>query len=536
MQTVNFMQTVKIPFPQVPQLSSKDVAYATGNPALRPFFKYEVKIESFEDIIKDKQKQKTDRKVLVDALLEQYASIGLHPKVEDNINALSLENTFTVTTAHQPALFTGPLYYTYKIISTIRLAEDLNKYYPEYNFVPVFVSGAEDHDFEEISYANVFNKKVVWENDETGSVGMMKTNSLKDPLQMLGEILGDSEHAQQILQKFISACAENETYGKATVQVINSLFEQYGLVVLDMNKASLKKLFIPIAEQELLHQMSQPIIEKAQKSLEAAGFGGQAHAREINLFYLRDQIRNRIVLEDGMYKVIDTEFVFSEKEMLDELHTHPERFSPNVVLRPLYQELVLPNLAYIGGGGEIAYWLERMEQFEHFGINFPMLIRRNSVMWIDRTTRKKMNKLGLNSESIFGDTDQLIRNYVEENADAQLTLEEEKRLHEKVFENILRKTEQVDPSLKKAILAEQTRQQKSLDQLENRLHRAEKQKHDTAINQIRKIKDKLFPNNGLQERTDNFLPFYLKYGPEYFDILKAELDPLAEGFVVFTED
>lgn len=536
MQTVNFMQTVKIPFPQVPQLSSKDVAYATGNPALRPFFKYEVKIESFADIIKDKQKQKTDRKALVDALLDQYTPIGLHPRVEENINALELQNTFTVTTAHQPALFTGPLYFIYKIISTIRLAEELNRYYPEYNFVPVFVSGAEDHDFEEISYANVFNKKIVWENDESGSVGMMGTQSLKAPLEMLGEILGDSENAQEILQTFISACAENETYGKATVQVINNLFEQYGLVVIDMNKASLKKLFIPVAEQELLNQVSKPMIKKAQESLEAAGFGGQAHARDINLFYLRDQVRNRIVLEDGLYKVIDTEFVFSEKEILEELHANPERFSPNVVLRPLYQELILPNLAYIGGGGEIAYWLERKEQFEHFEINFPMLIRRNSVMWIDRTTRKKIEKLGLDAESIFGDTDQLIRNYVEEHADASLTLEDEKRLHEKVFENILKKTEQVDPSLTKAILAEQTRQQKSLDQLENRLHRAEKQKHDTAINQIRKIKDKLFPNNGLQERTDNFLPFYLKYGPEYFEILKEELDPLTDGFVVFIED
>lgn len=536
MQTVNYMQTVKIPFSNVPQLSTKDIAYATRNPAMRPFYKYDVKIESFAEIIKDKQKQKTDRKTLVEALFRQYESIGLSPKVEANIKALEKENTFTVTTAHQPALFTGPLYYTYKIISTIRLAEDLNNYYPDYNFVPVFVSGAEDHDFNEISYANIFNKRIQWINDESGAVGMMKTSSLKQPLEVLSEILGDSENAQKIQQTFINACANNETYGQATVEVINALFETYGLVVIDMNKAALKRLFIPVLEQELLQQVSQPIIQKAQTALEDAGFGGQAHAREINIFYLRDQIRNRIVKENGHFEVLDTDYKFTEAELISELHNHPERFSPNVVMRPLYQELVLPNLAYIGGGGEIAYWLERMEQFDHFGINFPMLIRRNSVLWVDKNNKKKIDKLGFDAPAIFEDTDSLIRNFVERNADASLTLEKEKALHEQVFDSILKKTEQIDPALKKAILAEMTRQQKSLDQLENRLHRAEKQKHDTAVNQIRNIKERLFPNNGLQERTDNFIPYFLKYGFDYFEILKQELDPLSEGFIVFIED
>lgn len=530
------MQTVRIPFINVPQLNKKDIAYATENPALRPFYKYDVKIESFGQIITDKQKENTNRQVLVDALLQQYGQMHPHQKVRENIQSLARENTFTVTTAHQPALFTGPLYYTYKIISTIRLAEELNHFYPDFHFVPVFVSGAEDHDFEEINHANIFQKQIVWENNEKGAVGMMKTHTLKSPLEELRGILGESEQAKSMLNIFATACAFNETYGEATIQVINELYESYGLVVLDMNKPALKKLFIPFAEQELLHQISQPMIEATQEKLEGAGFGGQAHARDINLFYLRDQIRNRIVIEGDLYKVVETGFTFSAREILEELHNHPERFSPNVVLRPLYQELILPNLAYIGGGGEIAYWLERLNQFEHFGINFPMLIRRNSVLWIDKTSQKKIEKLGFNAETMFNDTDWLIRTYVERNASSPLSLEEEKKLLETVFAGILKKTEEVDPSLQKTVLAEQTRQLKTIEQLESRLHRAEKQKHDTAINQIRSLKEKFFPNNGLQERTDNFLPYYLKYGEAYFDLLKAELDPLEPGFIVFIED
>lgn len=530
------MQTVKIPFNKVPQLSKKDIAYALAVPALRPFYKYDVKIESFAQIITDKQKENTNRKVLVETLKEQYSNLNTTDNVLKNIEALAQSNTFTVTTAHQPSLFTGPLYYIYKIISTIRLSEELNQTYSDNHFVPVFVSGAEDHDFEEIQYANVFGKKVLWENEEQGSVGMMKTDTLKSPLEDLKAILGESENAQSVFGIFERAFSANTTYGKAMVQVVNDLFKSYGLVVVDMNNANLKRLFIPIAEQELFQQVSQPMIESTQQKLEEAGYGGQAHAREINLFYLRDQIRNRIILEDDQFKVIDTDYTFSKEQMMEELYAHPERFSPNVVLRPLYQETVLPNLAYIGGGGEIAYWLERQQQFEHFEVNFPMLIRRNSVLWIDKNIKKKIDKLELSIESIFQNTDVLIRDYVDKHATSALSLEIEKNLHNEVFEKILAKANQIDPSLAKSILAEQTRQQKSIDQLENRLHRSEKQKHETAVNQIRNIKDKLFKNNGLQERSDNFTGFYLKHGDDFFEILKKDLNPLERGFVVIIEE
>jgi bacillithiol biosynthesis cysteine-adding enzyme BshC len=530
------MHTVKIPFQDIPQLSKKDIAYATESSELRPFFKYDVKIESFAQIIADKQKENTNREVLVNTLLEQYKPFDTSQKVLDNINALGLETTFTVTTAHQPSLFTGPLYYIFKIISAIRLAEDLKAHYPGHHFVPVFVSGAEDHDFEEIQYANIFGKKILWENEESGSVGMMNTNSLSAPLEELKSILGESENAQAVSAIFEKAFADNKTYGKAQTQIVNAFFKDYGLVVVDMNTANLKRLFIPILEEEILKQVSKPLIEATQEKLEGVDFGGQAHAREINVFYLRDQIRNRIVYENDQYLVVDTDFSFTEAEMIEELHAHPERFSPNVVMRPLYQELVLPNLAYIGGGGEIAYWLERQTQFEHFNLNFPMLIRRNSVMWIDKNNSKRMEKLGLGVENIFWDTDLLIRNYVDEHATTALTLEEEKTLFEKMFESISNKAEEIDPSLQKSILAEKTRQLKSIDQLENRLHRAEKQKHDTAVNQIRNLKDKLFPGNGLQERVDNFLPLYLKHGASFFETLKKDLNPLEKGFIVIIED
>lgn len=536
MQNPNrLMEILKIPFEQVPQLASKDIAYATGHPALRPFYKYDVNLDAFAKVIEDKQKDKTNRPVLVDVLREQYIKISTSGAVRKNVEALLQDHTFTVTTAHQPALFTGPLYYIYKIISTINLAKALNNKYPDYQFVPVFVNGAEDHDFEEINHANIFNKKITWESGETGSCGMMKTATLKPVLEELKQILGESDNAQRLYQLIETAYTSHETYGAATVHLVNELFKDDGLVIIDMNNAQLKRLFLPIMEDELLHQTSQQYVEPTQQQLSVAGFGSQAYVREINLFYLRDQIRNRIVREGETYKVLNTDYTFSKDEMLKEVQTHPEHFSPNVVLRPLYQELVLPNLAYIGGGGEIAYWLERKSQFEHFGINYPMLVRRNSALWVDGGSVNRMQKLDLKIKDLFEDTEVLIKQYVADNAESELSLEDEKSALEKLFEQVAAKAKEIDPTLEKAVLAEGAKQVKSLEQMESKIVRAEKQRHETALNQIRSLRDKFFPGNGLQERTDNFTQFYLKYGDEFFDVLKANLDPLDNRFVIILD-
>jgi uncharacterized protein YllA (UPF0747 family) len=218
-----------------------------------------------------------------------------------------------------------------------------------------------------------------------------------------------------------------------------------------------------------------------------------------------------------------------------ELQAYPERFSPNVVLRPLYQETILPNLAYIGGGGEIAYWLERKAQFEHFGVNFPMLVRRNSVLWIDRASSQKMERLGIGFQQLFQETDLLVRQFVATQSTAPLDLNKEIQELSDIFERVRAKAVQVDPTLEKAVLAESVKQTKVLEQLESRIIRAEKHKHETAVNQLRALREKLFPNNGLQERHYNFLMFYLQYGEDFFQMLKRHLHPLENGFLVIED-
>ncbi len=530
------MQIHHIPFDDVPYFSERDLAYTTQTPSLKPFYQYPVSIDAFPQIIEDKKKDNTDRELLYRTLKKQYNQLfpGEHPP--HGIELLLKENTFTITTAHQPSLFTGPLYFIYKIISAIQLSNDLNERFPDYNFVPVYIIGGEDHDFEEINHLNLFNKKLVWENNESGAVGAMKTSTLSTVLAELKEILGDAPKAQEIYSHIEHCFTKYETYGEATLAMVHHLFGQEGLVILDMNQPELKRAFIPHSKKELFENASLPLVESAVWELESIGFKKQATPREINFFYLKDQFRERIEKEDGKFYILNTNLQFTEEEMMAELEEHPERFSPNVVMRPIYQEFILPNLAYIGGGGEIAYWLERKKQFEAFGLNFPMLIRRHSVLWVDKGSHKKMDKLGLSIQDLLEkDVELIIKRFVKNEADEPLSLKHEKKALNDLFERVKELAVQVDPTLGKTVMAEKANQIKSLSQLEGRLIKAEKQKHETAINQIRNLKDRLFPNNGLQERHDNFLSLYVRHGRAFFEELKRGFKPLENRLVVIYE-
>lgn len=527
------MQIYRKPFKEVPQFSYKDMAYAEGDERLRPFYKYPVSLSAFAEVMKDKAKDATDRSLLVQELQAQFAQLPQNASVDTQVEKLLSPNTFTIITAHQPSLFTGPLYFIYKICSAINLAKRLNAAYPDKHIVPVFITGGEDHDFAEINHLHLFGKRLRWETESGGAVGAMPTASLANVLEELQDILGDSETATSIYKRLEKAYTAYPTYGLATVAFVHDLFGDFGLLTVDPSRPALKRAFLPIMKKEIFTQPSQALVEETQAALQEAGFSAQAHAREINFFYLREGARQRIVQHtEGHYEVLNSSLRFSAEALAEELEKHPERFSPNVVMRPLFQELIFPNLAYIGGGGEIAYWLERRSQFSHFELNFPMLIRRNSVLWVDKSTQKRMKKIGIQTTDLFGDTELFIREYVEKNSPHELSLATELAQLEALFLSIANKADEIDPSLRKAVLAEHSRQAKAIENFEGRLRRTEKQRFDTALQQIRSVKEKLFPANGLQERHDNFLNIYLQEDEEMLRLLIEQLNPLEKGIII----
>lgn len=514
--------------------------YLQEHPKLRPFYTYNFNLDEFRQVIDNVCIKCHNRSLLFDVFQKQYQALTTDEKVQKNIDSLASEDTLVVVTGHQANLFTGPLYFIYKIVSAIKLAEQLNANYPDRHFVPIYWMGSEDHDFAEINHFHLFGKKLTWELDTQqtkGATGRLSTESLSGVIEELSELLGNAPNAQQLLQLLQESYLSSKTLAQGTQHFVNQLFGKYGLLVLDQDESELKREFLKEIKDELETQSSFTLVEKSNQQLQKNGYTPQAHSRPINLFYLTDEFRERIVFNEAnqTYNVLNTSFQFSLTELLLEVEKYPERFSPNVILRPVYQQKLLPCVAYIGGGGELAYWMQLKEIFTHHKVHFPMLVLRNSVLWIDKKSAKKMQQLNLSTTEIFQQTDQIINAYVQANTKNRLDLREQKATLKTVFQQILDKALAIDGSLKASVEGEAKKLNKSINTLESKLLRAEKRKYDTAIQQIKGLRAKLFPNDSLQERHNNFIPFYLNYGEQFIDTLYEQLDPLNKQFTVLVE-
>ncbi|MCO6500829.1 MAG: bacillithiol biosynthesis cysteine-adding enzyme BshC [Vicingus serpentipes] len=530
------MNKVQIPYQATGYFSTLIGDYLDGKKELESFYNQKFTIESFEKVIQERVQLPIDRGVLNKALTRQCQNIELSDAVKTNIKNLKNDNCFTVTTGHQLNLFTGPLYFIYKIVSTINLAKELKTAYPNNDFVPVFWMATEDHDFEEVNHFNLFQKKYELAKTQTGAVGKMQLDGVDDLLAELKEDLGDRNGVEEILNLFSAYYSSDKTYTQAIRGLVNHLFGKYGLVIVDGDDAELKRLMVKEFEEELLTRKNHELINSTTENLVALGYKAQVTPREINLFYLTDQIRERIVLEEGFYKVLNTNLEFSKEAIIKELTSHPERFSPNAPLRPMYQEKILPNLAYIGGGGELAYWFQLKDMFDANHISFPILVLRNSVLIVDKGSSKKLQKLEIPVTDLFKETDVLIKEYLKKGADVILDLKKEEQLVVDVFEGIVKKAGAIDQSLQPFVKAELQKSIKSLKNIEGRLIKGEKKKEEVAVNQIQNIKEKLFPKNFLQERHDNIFSLLLFYGESIIEELMEQLHPIEQQFNLLEEE
>ncbi|RBN50884.1 bacillithiol biosynthesis cysteine-adding enzyme BshC [Flavobacterium psychrolimnae] len=490
-------------------------------------------LENFEAQIQEKQANFNEngthkRQILVSTLEKQYSKVETSVLTKQNIAALNNPNTFTVTTGHQLNLFSGPLYFLYKIISTINLTTELKAKYPTYNFVPIYWMATEDHDFEEINYFNFKGKKFRWNKESTGPVGRLSTEGLYEFLEVYTLELGSSTNADTLKKLFEDSYLNHNNLADATRFLANALFGAYGLVILDADNADLKRNFIPFVKEELLQQSSHKLVlETAEKLKE---YTVQVNPREINLFYIEDDLRERIIFENDTYKVNHTKIEFSETEILTLLENHPEKFSPNVIMRPLYQEVILPNLCYIGGGGEIAYWLELKSFFAAAKVTFPILLLRNSVLLATEKQVKKADKLDLNWADLFSKQAHLITTKTKELSDFPVDLRHLRIQLQKQFSALYEVANKTDEAFIGAVKAQEAKQTKGLENLEKRLLKAQKRKLSDILQRITELQNELFPNQSLQERQTNFSEFYLEYGENLIPTLVKQLKPLDNKF------
>ncbi|MEC7772708.1 MAG: bacillithiol biosynthesis cysteine-adding enzyme BshC [Bacteroidota bacterium] len=530
------MEVECIPFKETGYFSQLICDYLDQKKGLSPFFNRYPLPENFGDQIKEKTANypKEHRAVLVNSLKNQYKGFEVSKATQKNIDSLEKETSFTVVTGHQLNLFTGPLYFLYKIVSTINLAKKLNREHPNHHVVPVYWMATEDHDFDEINYFNLHGKKIHWNKKASGAVGRLSTEGLDEVYGIFVSELGNLGLTDRLKELFKKAYLEHSNLTEATRYLANALFGEEGLVIVDGDDKELKKLLVPYAKTDIVdHTPYQKISDSIQRLGEVSSdYTIQVNPREINYFYLKDDLRERIILKKGKYHVINTHVDFSKEELLQELESYPERFSPNVVARPLYQEVILPNLCYIGGGGELAYWLELKSYFDEVGVTFPMLMLRNSALLITEKQSEKVEKMGLKVSHLFMKQHSLINKKIRDISNIDIDFSPQKKLLEEQFQHMYELAEKTDKSFLGAVKAQEVKQKKGLDKLEKRLLRAQKRKLKDHVVRLTELQNELFPNQSLQERQLNFSEIYLEMGEELTPLLLETLDPFSQDFTI----
>jgi len=533
--------STRLPYRQTGAFPSLALDYIDQADSLRSFFRHIPSVQGIQKAIEERRKFNTDRNTLVSVLEKQYSGIDLPEEVRKNIRSLSSPETFAITTAHQNNLFTGPLYFIYKIIHTIRLSQHLRASMPGCDFVPVFYMGSEDADLDELNHINLGKEKISWQTDQHGAVGRMEVDDLLITLidRMDGE-LSVQPYGKELIEATRNFYKKGSRIQDATFKLVNFLFGHYGLIVLLPDNARLKKQMDTIFRDDLLNRSASAVVRSAIEELEKNNYKVQANPREINLFYLKDDLRERIeVVNDKngtpVWVVLNSDLSFTKDELIKELELHPERFSPNVILRGLYQETILPNIAFVGGSGELAYWLQLNSLFSHYNVPFPVLVLRNSYLIIEKKWREKISKPGLVVEDLFLQEDEILRRLVIKLRGHELKLNGSLTEVEQLYDSFKEQAAAADPTLEIHVDALRSQAIARLLELEKKMVRAGKRKLSDQQRQIHALKEKLFPSNGLQERYDNIFYYYAKWGRGFLEALLEHAGALEQEFCILEE-
>lgn len=527
------MQVARIAYADTERFSAPVLDHLSGDPFIRELLPLAPTIDGLEQAAHAKTFGAEDRAVLVSALARQTAHMVLHPAAKANIERLAQPECFTITTGHQLCLFTGPLYVPYKILNVIRLARQAEVALGK-PVVPVFWMATEDHDLAEVDHATINGHTVRWVGRARGAVGRIELTGMAQVVDEAVAALGPGAHAGWVAERLRAAYADGRTLAQATRQFVHDLFGRYGLVIIDGDDSTLKRRFVPIMEQEVLHQVGQRAVGYANERI-AERYRVQALAREINLFHLRPGHRSRIVPDGDAFQVLDGGPRWSLDALLHQVHTAPQDFSPNVLLRPIYQETVLPNIAYIGGGGELAYWMQLRWLFQALQVPMPAVFLRTSAATISAKHFGQWSQMGLSSADLFATPDSLKAVVAMREAPFRTELSTQRERMDRIFSDILQQAMKADATLRGAVDARRTQALRGVQRLEKALVRAAKRDQEVLMSRIDSIHAAIFPGGGLQERRDNILPRIAAEGPDVLERWLNLLDPLDHTFALVVE-
>ncbi|MCB9202237.1 MAG: bacillithiol biosynthesis cysteine-adding enzyme BshC [Flavobacteriales bacterium] len=507
--------------------------YLTKQDDVAELYSYTLSKESILKLSRVKTEKYNLREELIKELKNQYTSIELTKKQKEHIDKLESRKTLTITTGHQLNLLTGSVFYHYKIIQTIKLCNELNEEQDEFYYVPIFWMATEDHDFKEINHFYFEGSKYESKGENTIPVGRRKSAEFESILNQYLEKIKYYSNYKELKEIIEKSYFESDSLTEATRKLVQYLYGELGLLCIDGDSKNLKRCMVPYFKKELISQLSYQYISETTQKLKFNNYKVQVNPREINLFYIANEGRFRIVYDNKkeLYRIKETILSFSLKEMLSELENNPERFSPNALLRPFYQEIILPNVAYIGGNAEIAYWLELKGFFDSQQVEFPILIPRNSITFINEKQKEKLEKLNIDYFDLLNDKESAIKDYIKKNKTIHIDFDTYEKQIEKMYSEMILESKKTDITLENLLQAQQKKQFNAFDKLRKRILKAEKRKQVEKINQIEKLYDELFPFGKPQERILNFSEFFGK-DFDFIDVIYENINSIEPEYKV----
>ncbi len=483
------------------------------------------------------ESNKTNRADLVKIIKSQYSNFSPSEKTSHNLDLLKSNKTLAVVTGQQIGILGGPLYTFYKIVTVVKLSKYLSERYDNFNFVPVFWIEGDDHDFNEIRHVNLINDKndlqifnygnEVSEDEDRNSVGFMKIDeSIKQFFDEIKSNIRNTEFTSGILTRLKSYYATGRSLKEAFKELIFWLFDKEGLIIFDPQDKSIKEMLKPIFKNELdnFRKHTETMVSVSAELEDI--YHAQVKVRPVNLFYNTDGGRFLLDPVDNEFRLHKRRKRFSYDELMNLIETEPEKFSPNVLLRPICQDYILPTAFYIGGPSEIAYFAQVLPLYDFFNVQSPIVYPRSSATILEKNIGSIIEKYNLAISQVFWDPEDLKKHVLASltniTVDDIFTESTEKidtaldQLKEKLFE--------FDKTISDASTKYRQKILNYIEELKGKAVDSQKKKHETTLRQIDKLSSTLFPNANLQERQLNFIYFANKYGTEILDKVFDEIE------------
>ena len=529
----------RLPFRRIPHQSRLFLEYLEDPTSLRRFYPEAVRFhyELAGRRARVLEAYKTDRAALADALRESNARWNVSPQTFSNIERLRSNDAVAVVTGQQTGLLTGPLYTLYKALSAVKLAACLTARGTD--AVPVFWMATEDHDWEEVQTAEVIacdgrlasvgvSSELHSEGQQVGGVRL--DESVEEAAKRLFELLPSSEFLPDLEALVRDAYAPGRSYGEAFARMLAALTGKYGLVLLDPTDAALKRLAAPLySEAARLGAEIAAATDTRSRELEAAGYHAQVHTSpdSFPLFLIDDGARRALArTTEGRYRAKGTAHEWTAEELAALALAEPERFSPNVTLRAVVQDYLLPTIAYFGGAAEVAYFAQTAESYRVLGRPMTPILHRASLTVVERRTGRTLERYGLKLEDFFGGLDPVITRVVEGHLGAELAgaFDETDASVARALDELQVKLRDFDPTLADALDGGRRKIAHQLEGLRARFHRAQMQRDRAVLRQLERASTALYPEKSLQERHVNVTSLLARHGRYFVEWIHDAID------------